>query len=165
MDGIIATVLAVFFTITPADKYYEPPRPEPVEVQIPETECVNALVSFFQKHKSPLVDNVDDFIEVSKQYNIDYRFLPAISIIESSGARIEFRKNNPFGWGSIGFSSHSEAIHYVAYHLRNDSAYRGKPLTPNGIGCIYNGGDCKKWIINVDSQMKKLPDWKSCYHQ
>jgi hypothetical protein len=42
-------------------------------------------------------------VEISEHFGIDYRLIPAISIVESSGGKYCFKSYNPFGWGKSGF--------------------------------------------------------------
>ena len=68
-------------------------------------------------------------VDLAEKYGIPYNFLPAISVIESSGGR-EAYNNNPFGWGSakIRFDNFGEAIEVVGRNLGG-----GNPNTAIGI--------------------------------
>jgi len=60
---------------------------------------------------------------------LDWRLLPSISIIESSGGK-DYRNNNVFGWDSCreSFTSVREGIHFVAGQLANSKLYKDKTL-------------------------------------
>mgnify|MGYP001293388360 CR=1 FL=1 len=82
-------------------------------------EHANIIDTFFTKRKSPLAGLGIKFVEEAEKNNLDWKLLPAISIIESSGG-IQACGFNPFGWGSCkmyNFSSWEEAIETVALNL------------------------------------------------
>ncbi len=105
----------------------------------------------------PLYHYARVLVEASDRYGLDYRLMPAISIIESSGGRYLFRPYNPFGWGNIGFNSFEDAIYYVAYRLRvyyYDLGWR----EPRVIAYKYNGPTPEEWGKKAEylvSLMKK----------
>ena len=68
-----------------------------------------------------------DFLVAADQNELDWRLLPSISIIESSGGK-DYTNNNVFGWDSCKerFSSVRAGIHYVAAQLGKSSRYKGK---------------------------------------
>jgi hypothetical protein len=93
-----------------------------------------ALGTYFSSHNCPLTPYADDFIRAADKYNIDYRFLPAISIHESTcGKRYPINSNNPFGWleraGTVyKFKSIPDAIDFITGQLANGKYYAGKTL-------------------------------------
>ncbi len=92
----------------------------------------------------PLYDYAEVFVDAAEIYGLDYRLLPAISIIESGGGRNLFRPYNPFGWGYKSFSSFEEAIYYVAFKIRRyyyDLGWR----EPEVIAYKYNGPTPQEW--------------------
>jgi len=91
-----------------------------------------ALGKFFEKHNCPLLPYVDEFIKAADKYQIDFRLLPSISLIESQCGKIYPRKtNNPFGWNSAktGFESIPAAIDFITERLANGKYYAGKSIT------------------------------------
>ena len=44
------------------------------------------------RNNAPLADYAEKFVEVANKYGLDYRLLPAIATIESSGGKNNFRK-------------------------------------------------------------------------
>jgi len=95
------------------------------------------LEIFFAEHDCPLRKHAQDFIAAADQNDLDWRLLPSISFIESSGGK-DYRNNNPFGWASCEqkFPSIRAGIHAVASRLANSPLYRDKDL--NGILATYN---------------------------
>ncbi len=98
-------------------------RPDPVDPRLAR------LQEFFSQRDCPLRDAAEDFLAASDQNALDWRLLPSISIIESSGGK-DYRNNNVFGWDSCKerFSSVREGIHFVAGRLAQSDLYKGKNL-------------------------------------
>jgi hypothetical protein len=87
------------------------------------------LKAFFGKFNCPAKDYSSDFIVAAERYDLDWRLLPSISYLESTGGKTA-RNNNLFGWncGRSGFSSASAGIHEVGRRLARSSRYRSKNL-------------------------------------
>jgi hypothetical protein len=87
------------------------------------------LSEFFDSIGSPLTPLAADFLAASDRYDLDWRLLPSISVIESSGGK-RYVKNNVFGWDSArrGFNSIREGIYWVASRLADSRLYKGKDL-------------------------------------
>lgn len=86
---------------------------------------------WFMKYDSPLVENIDDFLNVADEFNLDWRLLPALATQESGcGTTNIAENNNPFGYGSdeIKFYSYKAAIWYVGWQLAYGEYYQGKSL-------------------------------------
>jgi hypothetical protein len=88
---------------------------------------LSRLKKFFADRDCPLKDSAKDFLVAADQNKLDWRLLPSISIIESSGGK-DYRNNNVFGWDSCKerFPSVRAGIHYVAAQLGKSSRYKGK---------------------------------------
>src|SRR5258705_4175285 len=56
-----------------------------------------SLKKFFQAGDCPAQDFSEEFLRAADHHKLDWRLLPSISLVESSGGR-EARNNNPFGW-------------------------------------------------------------------
>lgn len=124
-------------------------------------EKIAALETFFNKQKSPLVDNARTFVDVAEKYDIDYRLLPAIACMESScGKRLLPESYNPFGWGIYGknaiyFKSYDEAIETVAKGIKEK--YVGKGLnTPEKIAPVYTPPNSVNWKNGVNFFIGKI---------
>lgn len=87
------------------------------------------LQQFFGARECPLREVAADFLAAADINALDWRLLPSISMIESSGGK-DYRNNNVFGWDSCreSFSSIREGIHYVAAQLAWSNRYKNKTL-------------------------------------
>jgi len=90
---------------------------------------LSRLQKYFGDRDCPLRDSAKDFLIAAAQNQLDWRLLPSISIIESSGGK-DYTNNNVFGWGSAKekFTSVRAGIHYVAAQLGKSSRYKGKNI-------------------------------------
>ena len=119
----------------------------PVEASAPWTQSVFRkdprlvrLQRFFEKHRCPIQNLAPDFVAVADAYKLDWRLLPSIAFVESSGGKA-YRNNNIFGWGNadIPFPSVKQGIYTVAKELTSSRFYRGKRL--NQFLFTYNPTD------------------------
>jgi len=87
------------------------------------------LQKFFAERDCPLRAVAADFLLAADRYALDWRLLPSISMIESSGGK-DYRNNNVFGWDTPlqSFASVREGIHYVAAQLARSDRYKNKSL-------------------------------------
>ena len=87
------------------------------------------LQEFFAERDCPLEEAAGEFLIAADRNALDWRLLPSISIIESSGGK-DYRRNNVFGWGAgrESFASVHEGIHFVAARLANSKLYKDKDL-------------------------------------
>lgn len=87
------------------------------------------LQQFFEKRDCPLREVAADFLAAADLNALDWRLLPSISFIESSGGK-DYRNNNVFGWDTPlqNFSSIREGILYVAAQLSQADRYKNKSL-------------------------------------
>ncbi len=85
--------------------------------------------SFFRKRKCPAQRYASEFVQAADQYRLDWRLLPSLALIESSGGKV-FTNNNIFGWDSCRrrFSSVQAGIQTVAERLANSPLYEGKSV-------------------------------------
>lgn len=91
------------------------------------------------RNNSPLVTEVDAFMDACIKHDIDCYLLPSISGLESSyGKHLLPGSHNPFGWGGgyLLFDSWSESFHAVAGGLKKNYIGRGAD-TIEEIGPIY----------------------------
>jgi hypothetical protein len=93
------------------------------------------LRSFFSKANCPARHYAEVFLEAADRYALDWRLLPSLSFIESTGGK-SARNNNLFGWGQEEFSTPTAGIHAVGYRLANSSLYKDKDV--EGILRTYN---------------------------
>ena len=87
------------------------------------------LRTFFAKLDCPAWKDAASFLEAADDYALDWRLLPSLSYVESTGGKAA-RHNNLFGWnsGRAQFSSLSAAVHMIGYHLATSERYRNKDL-------------------------------------
>lgn len=98
---------------------------------------------FKEKLPAPLQGLADKFQQAGQKYNVDPKFLAAISMMETGkGTSSAFRnKNNAMGVsnskGPIRFNDPAESIERMAKGLANPKGYYRKATTINQIGRIY----------------------------
>ena len=87
------------------------------------------LEAFFQSFGCPSPHYVDEYVGAADTYAIDYRLLPAISVLEST-CGIYQRSNNRWGWDSArrGFASFRSGLEYIAGQLAHGRYYKNKTL-------------------------------------
>jgi hypothetical protein len=107
----------------------------------PQDQRIFRLEAFFKAYNCPEPLHVDDYLRAADAYQIDYRMLPAISLIETTCGSFE-RLNNHWGWDSAqtGFASVEEGIHFIASQLAENPYYKDKTL------------EQKLWMYNPDAQ-------------
>jgi hypothetical protein len=117
---LLAGLLAAPVTVS-VQQYRAAPTVDPKDPRL------SRLQKFFADRHCPLRDSAKDFLVAADQNELDWRLLPSISIIESSGGK-DYRNNNVFGWDSCKekFSSVRAGIHYVAKQLGKSNRYRDK---------------------------------------
>jgi hypothetical protein len=110
-------------TISPSDVVPPPGRADKLE-------------SFFESYHCPQPFYTADYLRAADTYHLDYRLLPAISIIESKCG--QYRKwNNRWGWTAVhGFSTVRAGINFVASRLAQSYFYKDK--TTEGKLLVYN---------------------------
>jgi hypothetical protein len=88
-----------------------------------------AIRSFFEKTDCPAKEYSQVFVEAADDYALDWRLLPSISFVESTGGKMA-RNNNIFGWdsGRADFTTPAAGIHTVGYQLAHAAVYRHKDL-------------------------------------
>ena len=116
---------------------------------------LESLRQFFRSVHSPLERLASVFISEADEFELDWRLLPGLSFVESSGGKAP-RGNNIFGWnnGNSNFRSISEGIHIVASRLANSPMYRGKDLVEKLR--TYNRNP--KYVASVRTAMKQISD-------
>jgi hypothetical protein len=101
---------------------------------------LGCLRAFFERGNCPAAELSPIFLEAADMYALDWRLLPSLSIIETSGGKAA-KNNNLFGWdsGKAAFSSAAAGIRAVASALAHSALYRNKDV--DGILKTYNGSD------------------------
>lgn len=105
------------------------PNQVPPETLDPEDSRFRRIKSFFKKRACPMERYAADLVAAADQHQLDWRLLPSLALVESSGGKV-YINNNVFGWDiqNRKFSSVQAGIHVVAERLANSPYYRGKSL-------------------------------------
>jgi hypothetical protein len=111
------------------------------------------LQAFFGKYDCPAKEYSDDFLIAADSYDLDWRLLPSISFLESTGGKAS-RNNNLFGWnsGRATFETARAGILAVGYQLAHAEIYRSKNL--DEMLAIYNPtGEYARKVKSVMAQI------------
>ena len=128
----------------------------PVYTYVPDSTKVRNIREFLEKRNSPLAQYAEVFVEASDHYGIDYRIVAAISIIESSGGKHNFKPHNAWGWGKMTFSNWEDGIWTVSKGI---GKYYSRGLnTPNLIGTYYCPPNAQRWGEKVQFVMNEIGD-------
>jgi hypothetical protein len=84
---------------------------------------------YFIERDCPAHQYAEDFVLAADRHELDWRLLPSLSMIESTGGK-EARNNNMFGWDNcdVRFVTNREGIYHVASRLAQSRFYKGKTL-------------------------------------
>jgi len=117
------------------------------------------LEAYLASHNSPMQYHAQDFIDAAKEYDLDWKLLPAIAGVESTFGKHIPGGYNAYGWAiytpdsRFGFKSWREGMFVVAKGLRED--YINKGLTdPYAMNRIYAASPT--WGTKVTFFMNKL---------
>jgi hypothetical protein len=111
------------------------------------------LRQFFTRAACPAAEYAVDFLIVADEFALDWRLLPSLSFVESTGGKAG-SNNNLFGWdsGRAHFPTPSDAIRSVGSHLAQDTIYRSKSL--DEILAAYNPN--RDYAQKVKSVMRRI---------
>lgn len=118
---MVAGLLATNVTLSPSQHFQPPTYDFDPRLLI--------LQEFFEHRGSPIDHLAKDFLLAADHYQLDWRLLPSISVVESGGGK-DFKNNNIFGWdnGRQKFTSVRAGIHAVAERLSRSKLYKNKDL-------------------------------------
>lgn len=110
---------------------------KPTTVEYRKDPRLSFLRSFFEQGKCPAAKFSQTFLDAADANALDWRLLPSIAVVESSGGKAA-PNHNLFGWksGRAEFSSAVACIRQVASLLATSVLYRDKDL--DGILRTYN---------------------------
>jgi hypothetical protein len=113
------------------------------------------LEAFFQSFGCPTPHHVEEYLGAADSFDIDYRLLPAISVLEST-CGIYQRLNNRWGWDSArkGFASFRAGLEYIARQLAQGPYYRGKTLDEK----VHMYNPKPEYAVLVKKLMRKIDD-------
>jgi hypothetical protein len=125
----------------------EPPKHEYSDPRL------TPLRQFFNKTECPAAEYATEFLAVADEFALDWRLLPSLSFVESTGGKASLN-NNLFGWdsGRAHFASPSAAIRTVGSHLAQSALYRSKTL--DQILALYNPSE--DYAPKVKSVMRQI---------
>jgi hypothetical protein len=114
---------------------------------------LKTLQKFFGKAGCPAQKYSQEFIQAADTYDLDWRLLPSISFVESTGGKAA-KNNNLFGWdsGRAEFSSPVAGIQEVGYRLSHSDLYRDKDV--DEILATYNPNE--EYAHLVKSVMRQI---------
>jgi len=114
---------------------------------------LSSIRRFFERNNCPAAALSSVFLEASDTYDLDWRLLPSLSFVESTGGKAA-KNNNLFGWdsGRAAFASPIACIHSVAFSLANSALYRDKDL--DGILRTYN--PLEGYVARVKGVMRRI---------
>ena len=125
------------------------------------------LSEYLANFDSPLQYSAQDFIDAARQYNLDWKMLPAIAGVESTFGKQIPGGFNAYGWGVYGtqaiyFNSWREGIFTVAKGLREN--YLNKGLKdPYSINTVYAASPF--WGGKVTYFMRDLEKFANNYQE
>lgn len=117
-------VAGLLATTMPAD-----PDPGPADSIVKTDPRLTRIKQFFFERECPAHMFAEDFVAAADQHDLDWRLLPSLSMVESTGGK-ESVNNNMFGWDNCKerFRSNRDGIYRVASRLGNSRLYRNKSL-------------------------------------
>lgn len=152
------------------------PDNAPVQAYTIETRTLDprarVLYAYLLKHNAPLANHSQDFVDAADKYNLDWRFVAAVSGVESTfgkhvpgGNSPQFSSFNGWGWGVYGtqalyFKNWREGIFTVSEGLRKN--YFDQGLTePHAINRKYAASPF--WGRNVTYFLQDISRFESEY--
>ena len=113
------------------------------------------LEAFFRAYDCPGPFHVQEYLRAADSHALDYRILPAISLVESTCGAFE-RMNNRWGWDSVqsGFPSIPTGIDYITAQLADNPKYKGKTVKEKLF--IYN--PYPAYVRQVERLMREIED-------
>lgn len=124
----------------------------PLQMLEQTVERAERIRNFYAKWNAPMAAQAEYLVIVADEFGLDWRLLPAISIVESSGGNYCFKSYNPFGWGRMDFASFEDAIYTVAAGLANGYGTDN----PYAIGPTYNPVTPESWSNKVAGLMAQM---------
>lgn len=102
------------------------PPVKPPQPSSPDARAVR-LKNFLSRLHCPVTYLAEDFVHAADEYQLDWRLLPSISVIESGGGKA-YRNNNIFGWdqGNQAFPTIRAGLNEVAFKLGRSPLYRNR---------------------------------------
>lgn len=111
------------------------------------------VVEFFRTAQSPAAALAEDFLSAADRNRLDWRLLPSICYVETSGGK-RAANNNLFGWesGRQRFTSTRAGIHAVARRLAISNLYKEKDLRSK----LQTYNPRPRYATRVETVMRRL---------
>ena len=125
---------------------------------------VQVLRKFLMRYDSPLAPFAKTFVESADENNLDWRFVAAISGLESTfGQQIPSNSYNAWGWGVYGnnvirFTSWDEGIQTISKGLKERYIEKWGAKNIYEIGAMYAASPT--WAQRVVYFMSKIEEFK-----
>lgn len=130
------------------------------DVQPEEDNRARILKAYLEQYDSPLASSAQTFVHAADKYGLDWRFVAAISGIESTfGHHIPYGSYNAWGWGVYGnkvtyFTSFDNGIQIISQSLRERYMDQWGATDVYGIGRIYAASPT--WAQKVNYFMESI---------
>jgi len=113
------------------------------------------LEAFFKAYDCPAPLHVDEYLRAADSHALDYRILPAISLVESTCGVFE-KLNNRWGWDSAqsGFASVPDGIDYITEQLAEGPHYKGKTVKEK----LFTYNPYPEYVRQVQRLMQQIED-------
>jgi hypothetical protein len=113
------------------------------------------LEAFFRAYDCPGPLHVQEYLRAADSHALDYRILPAISLVESTCGAYE-RMNNRWGWASVqsGFPSVPAGIDYITEQLADNPRYKGKTVKEK----LFTYNPYPEYVRQVVRLMREIED-------
>ena len=113
------------------------------------------LEAFFKAYDCPAPLHVEEYLRAADSHALDYRILPAISLVESTCGAFQ-RKNNRWGWDSVqsGFPSVPAGIDYITGQLAENPRYKGKTVQEK----LFTYNPFPQYVRQVERLMQQIED-------
>jgi len=166
---IILFVLTLIFAFNARDIYAQQrASASSASIAIAEKETgedyrIKILKAYLEKYNSPLAQDADSFVKYADKYNLDWKFVAAISGLESTfGQQIPYNSYNAWGWGIYGdniirFKSWDEGIQTISQGLREKYMDKWGAQDIYQIGKIY--ASSPTWAQRVSYFMDNIQDF------
>jgi len=113
------------------------------------------LEAFFKTYGCPAPLHVNDYLRAADSHALDYRILPAISLVESTCGAFE-KMNNRWGWDSAqtGFPSVPAGIEFITEQLADGPPYKGKTVKEK----LFTYNPYPQYVRQVEKLMQQIED-------
>ena len=113
------------------------------------------LEAFFKAYDCPAPLHVNEYLRAADSHDLDYRLLPAISLVESTCGAFE-RMNNRWGWDSAqsGFPSVPAGIDYITGQLADGENYKGKTVKEK----LFTYNPYPQYVRQLERLMQQIED-------